>query len=55
MDTDFTIVEFVVDLVTAAAPNHLHCVSLSPFHLSVCRSFKAILSMSGLSQFNPGL
>ena len=28
-----------------ASPNHLH-VSLSPFHLSVCRCFKAMLSIS---------
>ena len=45
VDTDFTVVEFVVDLVTVAAPNHLH-VSLSPFRLSVCRCFKAMLSIS---------
>ena len=45
-DTDFTIVEFVVDFVTVAALTHLH-VSLPPFHLSYAtvKCFKAMSSM----------
>ena len=40
VNTDFTIVEFVVDFVTVSAPTHLH-FSLSPFHV-LCRCFKAM-------------